>query len=100
MPKTPNAPAPARKAAAKAAARNTDSGPSKVAPDSGGDLAARKMAEVQQLAAAMDNSEAKEAEHGFAAGVRPVEGATVEAPSRLPGASTLSEANSSDKVGT
>src|SRR4051812_28040744 len=100
MPKTPNTPSPARKAAAKAAARNTDSGPSKITPVASGDLAARKTAEVEQMAAAMDNHETKAAEHGFAAGLRPLEGATVEPASRLPGASTLSEANSSDKVGT
>ena len=100
MPKTPKPPAPARKAAAKAAARNTDSGPSKVAPDAPEDLAARRMAEVQQVSAAMHNEEQKAAEHGFDNGVDPMHGAVVEAPSRLPGASTLSEMNSSDKVGT
>jgi catalase len=100
MPKIPKASAPPKKAAAQAASRNTDSGPSHVAGDAGGDLAARKMAETGQLAAAMDNHEAKAAEHGFDNGVDPMHGAVVEAPSRLPGASTLSEANSSDKVGT
>jgi catalase len=100
MPKTPKAPAPAKKAAAKAAARNTDSGPARLAPDAAHDPAARKMAETQQLAAAMDNHENKMAEHGFANGVDPMHGAAVEPPSRLPGASTLTESNSSDKVGT
>jgi catalase len=99
MPKNSKAAPPAGKAAPRAAARNTDSGPAHAAPD-GSDLAARKMAEVQSLSAAMDNHETKAAEHGFANGVRPPAGAVAEAPSRLPGASTLSEANTSDKVGT
>ena len=102
MPKTPKAPAPASKAATRSASRNTDSAAAKLPPDSAGagDPAARKMAEVQQMAAAMDNHETKAAEHGFDNGVNPHPGAVVEAPSRLAGGSTLSEMNSSDKVGT
>jgi catalase len=99
MPKNSKAPPAPSKAAPKAAARNTDSGPASVAADSN-DLAARRMAEVDTFSAAMDNHENKVAEHGFANGVQPPHGATVEPPSRLPGGSTLSEANSSDKVGT
>lgn len=98
MPKN-SKPTPDKKTAAKAAARNTDSGPAR-AGDAPDDAAARKMAEVQQVSAAMDNSAAKAAEHGFANGLRPPHGAVVEPPSRLPGGSTLSEANSSEKVGT
>lgn len=99
MPKTPKAPAP-KKTAAKSAARNTDSGPSRVTPAATSDLPARQKADVQELAAAMDNSANKAAEHGFANGVRPQPGATVKPPSRLPAASTLSEESTSEKVGS
>lgn len=100
MPKTPKAPAPAKKAAAKSAARQTDSGPARIDPAAPEDPPARKMAETQQMSAAMDNHENKVAEHGFEQGLQPLHGATSEPPSRLPGASTLTEANSSEKVGT
>lgn len=99
MPKTPKAPAP-KKTAAKSAARNTDSGPSRVSPAATSDLPARQKADAQDLAAAMDNSANKAAEHGFANGVRPQPGATVQPPSRLPTASTLSEESTSEKVGS
>ncbi|MDB5914444.1 MAG: katE, partial [Ramlibacter sp.] len=99
MPKTPK-PAPAKKAAAKSAARNTDSGPSKVAPVAPEDAPARKAAETEQLAAAMPYNANKAAEHGFANGTRPVAGTSIEPASSLPTASTLSEENSSEKVGS
>jgi catalase len=98
MPKTPKT--PAKKAAAKSAARNTDSGPSKVDPSAGGDVAARKMAETQALAAAMPHNANKAGEHGFANGVQPRPGVTAEPASRLPTGSTLSEENGSEKVGS
>ena len=66
----------AAKSAAKSAARNTDSGPARIAPAAAGDLAARKMSEVQQMSAAMDNTDTKAAEHGFANGLKPLPGAT------------------------
>lgn len=100
MPKTPKAPVPAKKAPAKSAARNTDSGPSRVSPAAPEDAPARKMAEVEAMAAAMAYNPNKAAEHGFANGLQPPRGAAVEPPSRLPGGSTLTEENSSDKVGT
>uniref|UniRef100_UPI0017A1978F hypothetical protein n=1 Tax=Ramlibacter sp. TaxID=1917967 RepID=UPI0017A1978F len=71
MPKTPSPAAPARKAAAKSAARNTDSGPSEVLPVADGDRAARKMADTEALAAAMPHNPNKPGEHGFANGVAP-----------------------------
>jgi catalase len=101
MPKTPRPTAPASKtAAAKSAARNTDSGPSQVSTSIDGDLAARKMAHTEVLAAAMPHNPTKPAEHGFANGVAPQPGATAEPLSRLPTASTLSEANGSGKTGS
>jgi catalase len=100
MPKTPKAPAPAKKAAAKSAARNTDSGPSKVPPVAPNDPAARKAAETEELAAAMPHNANKAAEHGFAAGTRPPAGVTAQPASRHPTASTLSEENGSEKTGS
>ena len=99
MPKTPKA-TPPKKTAAKSAARNSDSGPARVAPVATDDQAARKMAETQAMVASMPYNENKADEHGFDNGVHPPAGQAVEAPSRLVGGSTLSEENSSDKVGT
>ncbi|CAN7529727.1 catalase [Acidovorax sp. LjRoot129] len=64
------------------------------------DLASAKAGETNDLAAAMPFNPGKAGEHGFKNGVSPPAGATVEPASRLPGASTLSEANSSEKTGT
>jgi catalase len=100
MPKTPKKPAAPSKAAAKAAARNTDSGPSRVAAAADGDVPAQRMADVQALAAAMPHNPNKAAEHGFANGLQPPAGARAEPPSRLPGASTLSEDTGTQKTGS
>jgi catalase len=89
-----------RATAAKSAARNTDSGPARVQMDAGGDLATRKMAEVEALAAAMPHNPTKALEHGFANGLTPQPGAITEPASRLPAASTLSEDNGSQKTGS
>ncbi|MBH1957652.1 MAG: catalase [Burkholderiales bacterium] len=87
-------------AAAKAAARNTDSGPARVNPDAGGDAQAEKMAQIQALAAAMPFNSIKPAEHGFANAMAPQRGATAEPASRLPTGSTLSEENGTEKTGS
>ncbi|MCG2593468.1 catalase [Ramlibacter sp. XY19] len=100
MPKNTKAGGPAQKVAAKSAARNTDSAPGRVAPVAPDDLPARRAAETQALAAAMPANPNKAAEHGFANGLQPPVGATVEAPSRLPTGSTLSEENGSEKTGS
>ncbi|HEX2546962.1 MAG TPA: catalase [Ramlibacter sp.] len=100
MPKSPKPSAPAKKTAAKSAARNTDSGPGRVKPAAPDDLPARKAAETQELAGAMPHNPNKAGEHGFANGVRPAAGATTTPPSRIPTASTLSEDNASEKVGS
>jgi catalase len=92
---------PSNAGAAKAAARNTDSGPAKVAPVSGSsDAALAKAAQTGELAAAMPFNPGKPQEHGFANGLQPQAGATVQPASRLPGASTLSEENTTLKVGS
>ncbi|WP_222622417.1 catalase [Ramlibacter albus] len=95
----PKGPASPRKAAAKSAARNTDSGPAHVAAAEG-DPPSRKMADTQALAAAMPFNPTKPGEHGFANGVQPQQGASVQPPSTLPTASTLSEGAMSEKVGS
>jgi catalase len=87
------------KGAAKAAARNTDSGPARVNPG-GQDRPAAKMAQVEALAAQMPDNPTKPAEYGFANAIAPQRGATAEPESRLATASTLSEENSSSKTGS
>ena len=91
---------PKSSTAAKAAARNTDSGPAHINPDAGGDLNAEKMVQTQALAAAMPFNPTKSAEHGFANAIAPQPGATVAPESRLPTGSTLSEENGSEKTGS
>ena len=100
---TPPKPAPAQapaQAPARAAARNTDSGPARTGPAADGDDASAKMAETQAMSAAMPFNAGKPAEHGEAAGLAPPAGAHVQAPSRRPTASTLSERNASAKTGS
>ncbi|MGZ5270942.1 MAG: catalase [Ramlibacter sp.] len=96
----PAAKAPAKPSAAvKSAARNTDSGPATVG-SAMADLPARKMLEVEQLAAQMPANPNKVVEHGLQAGLQPSTGATAEPPSRVPLGSTLSEDNGSEKTGS
>ncbi|SFM62331.1 catalase [Variovorax sp. OV329] len=87
--------------AARAAARNTDSGPAQPAPPAAvkGDLPAQKMADAQKLAAGMPANANKAAEHGEANALSTPAGQTVSPPSRLPTGSTLSEENVSGKTG-
>lgn len=86
--------------AAKAASRNTDSAPSRVDKGASSDLAQQKLAETEALVSAMPFNAAKPGEFGFDRGVAPEAGETIAPASRLPSASTLSEANSSMKVGS
>jgi catalase len=95
MPKTPRP-----EVAAKAAARNTDSGPAGAAPGSPDDLPSRKMAEVQALVQAMPHNVNKPLEHGFDNAIQPQAGAMVTSPSRLATGSTLSEENGTEKTGS
>ena len=103
MPKN-TTPAPRRVAsnnsAAKATARNTNSAPTGTAAATGTDPAASKAAQTNDLAAGMPFNAAKPAEHGFANGLAPQAGETVQPASRLATGSTLSEENASQKVGT
>ena len=86
---------------AKAASRNTDSGPAQPAPPGTvpGDRLAQKAADTQTLAAGMPANSNKPLEHGFENVQAAPVGLTVEPPSDLPGASTLSEGNASAKTG-
>ncbi len=86
------------KAPAQAAARQTDSGPAKSEGVSD-DPAALKMAQTDALAAAMPFNATKASEHGFAQGLNPTPGDTATPASHLPGGSTLSEQNTSEKTG-
>ncbi len=87
------------KNSAKAAARNSDSGPAKLGSPPADDLPAQQMAQTQDLAAAMPSNTNKPLEHGLDNAQKPPKGLTAEPASRLPTGSTLSEANGSDKVG-
>jgi catalase len=88
--------------AARAAARNTDSGPAQAAPPTAGkgDLPAQKMIDTQTLASGMPANENKALEYGEANAAATPVGTSVSPPSRLPTASTLSEENFSGKTGT
>jgi len=105
--RTPAAAAPSSAAtpvaidAARAAARNTDSGPAHAAPPEAGsgDLPARKAIETQALAAAMPANASKPAEHGDANALSAPQGQHAQPASRLATASTPSEANVSAKTG-
>ena len=62
--------------------------------------AAEQMRQTQELAAAFPFNASKAMEHGAANGRKPPAGQTAQPASRLPGASTLSEANGSQKTGS
>ncbi|MBB1600846.1 catalase [Variovorax sp. UMC13] len=102
MPKKNTTPSSPELSAARAAARNTDSGPATPAPASAakGDAPAQRMVDTQALAAAMPANTNKPLEHGEANAQRAPQGLRATPASRLPGGSTLSEANASDKTGT
>ncbi|RZL63329.1 MAG: catalase [Variovorax sp.] len=102
MPKKTPPLSPAEMDAAHAAARNTDSGPAQPAPPAAGegDAPTRKMIETQALASALPSNTNKPLEYGEANAAMTPPGMQSSPPSRLPGASTLSEENFSGKAGT
>ena len=63
-------------------------------------MALSKAQQTQDVAAAMPFNATKASEHGARNGIAPPRGASVTPPSRLPGASTLSESRTDEKVGT
>ena len=87
------------KSSAKAAARNSDSGPThpSVAPD---DAPSQKATDKQALSNAMAYNENKLTETGRDTALNPPQGEAYEAPSRAATGSTLSERNHADKTGT
>jgi catalase len=103
MAKTPSSSSTSSSSKAKSgkpAARGTDSGPSSVSGAAGTDVAERKVAETETLVAAMPFNANKPLEHGFDNATHPQAGTTVKPASRLPGGSTLSEENGSEKSGS
>jgi catalase len=93
-------PSDKKSSAAKAASRNTASGPSHPSADATNDRAAAKAADTEATASAMPFNEHKAGEHGRDNAIAPPTGESVEAPTSDVGASTLSESNASSKVGT
>ena len=87
------------KGPASSSARSTVSGPSAKPPPGANDAATRKMADIGDLAAAMPANPNKADEYGDAAR-NPRVGAHNAARDPAAGGSTLSESNSSAKVGT
>jgi catalase len=83
----------------KAAARNTSSAPSQF-KDTSDDAALVKAIHTGELAEAMPFNSIKASEYGMEAGLQPPQGPTVEASSSLPGASTLTEENGTEKTGS
>jgi len=100
MAKTPRAPRASKTKSNVRNSRTTVSGPAN--PDSStlGDLAAEKMAASQDVAAAFRFNENKAAEYDPAAAVAPPEGVSVTPADPIAGASTVTEVNSSEKVGS
>ena len=86
--------------AAKAHPANTDSGPAVLSPNPADSAAAVKMTQTEAIVAAMPYNPTKAGEHGFSNGLNPQPGAQVKAASRLPGGSTLSEENGTEKTGS
>src|SRR5665213_1380747 len=76
---------------------STSSGPSHPAPPK--NSMAKQGAEQNRLAAAMESNDTKAAEYGYDNATQPRAGAHATQPSATSGASTLSEANDSDKTG-
>jgi len=96
MPKNPTP----EKPAAKAASLRTDSAPSKAPEADTQDPAVLKAQQTGELVHAMPFNANKPLEHGAANGRNPQPGQTVEASSRLPAGSTLSEENGTQKTGS
>jgi len=97
---TSNKPAPKSPAAAKSTARKTDSAPAQMPEGAADDALVAKAMATQETVGAMPYAEHKLHENGHAAAVEPPVGTTVELASNDVGASTLTESNTSDKVGT
>ncbi len=93
------APTPKSKNSSKAAARNSDSGPSHPSPGPSGDRPAQRASDTQALSAAMPFNVIKPLEIGADNAVSPPQGQAFHPPSREASGSTLSEINESGKTG-
>jgi catalase len=80
--------------------RTTVSGPAESDASGAGDVAAEKAAATQALASAFAFNPTKAAEYDPDAALAPAEGASVKPSDPIAGASTVSELNGSDKVGS
>jgi catalase len=89
----------AKTTAARAARRNTDSGPASLAGADASDLLVQQGVDVQAGSAALPYNVNKASEYGRDNALAPPEGAHVK-PSELASASTLSEASQSAKTGS
>jgi catalase len=98
--KSPPAKSAKQGPAAKSASRKTASAPSHPSPDTAGDVLAEKMADTEELVAAVPFNANKPTEFGRDNAVEPSEGFSVEPPSPEVGSSTITEVNASDKTGT
>src|SRR5438128_4553957 len=93
----------AKAAKNKSTARNsrtTVSGPAKPDASGAGDIVAEKAAGTQDLASAFPFNPNKAAEYDPAAALAPLEGASVKPADPIVGASTVTEMNGSEKVGS
>ena len=88
------------KTSAKAAARNSDSGPSHLPSSPADDAPAQKAADKQSLSEAMAFNENKLSETGRETALNPPHGQAYEAPSREATGSTLSESSQNEKTGS
>src|SRR4051794_5019426 len=89
--------APTKTSPAKS--KTTTGGPARAA-DAAADVLDVKMAGTQALAQSMPYNPTKPGEYGTLAARGPEEGAHVQPPDPIVGASTVTESNSSDKVGS
>jgi catalase len=80
--------------------RTTVSGPAEPAASGKGDIAAEKATATQDVSSAFTFNPTKAAEYDPAAALAPPEGASVKPSDPIAGASTVSELNGSDKVGS
>jgi catalase len=80
--------------------RTTVSGPAEPDASGKGDVAAEKAAATQDVSSAFTFNPNKAAEYDPAAALAPPEGASVKPSDPIAGASTVSELNGSDKVGS
>ena len=98
-PSKKSTPSRSNSAAAKASAKGTVGAPSTPVSGADADPQVAQLSMTNEMVAAMPFGEHKRADVGETTAKAPLEGTTVEPPSPLVGASTLSESNGSAKTG-